>query len=68
MRSSLVFLGSVLAVVFSSTVSAQCKDSVVGTWNGNLHQTQPQLKRATWIKPFSAKTLQGFSPTRRMAE
>ena len=32
MRSSLVFLGSVLAVVFSSTVNAECKDSVVGTW------------------------------------
>jgi hypothetical protein len=32
MRSSLVFLASVLAVVFSSTVNAQCKDSVVGTW------------------------------------
>ncbi len=32
MRSSLVFLGSVLAVVFSSTANAQCKDSVVGTW------------------------------------
>jgi hypothetical protein len=31
MRSSWVFL-VVLAVVFSSTVHAQCKDSVVGTW------------------------------------
>ena len=32
MRSSLVFLVSVLPVVFSSTANAQCKDSVVGTW------------------------------------
>jgi hypothetical protein len=32
MRSSLVFLVSVLAVVSSSRVHAQCKDSVVGTW------------------------------------
>jgi hypothetical protein len=32
MRGSLVFLVSVLAVVFSSTGNAQCKDSVVGTW------------------------------------
>jgi hypothetical protein len=31
MRSSLFFL-VVLAVVFSPTVSGQCKDSVVGTW------------------------------------
>jgi hypothetical protein len=30
MRSSLVFLGSVLVVVFSSTANAQCKDRVVG--------------------------------------
>jgi Lipocalin-like domain len=32
MRSSLVFLVSVLTVVSSSRVHAQCKDSVVGTW------------------------------------
>ena len=33
MRSvSLVFLTLVLAVTFSPTVNAQCKDSVVGTW------------------------------------
>jgi Lipocalin-like domain len=32
MRSISVFLVSVLALVFSSTVNAQCKDSVVGTW------------------------------------
>jgi hypothetical protein len=32
MRSSLIFLVSILAVVFSSTVDAQCKGSVMGTW------------------------------------
>jgi len=32
MRRSLVFLVSVLAVISSSRVHAQCKDSVVGTW------------------------------------
>ncbi len=32
MRNSLFFLIVLLAVVFSPTVSAQCKDSVVGTW------------------------------------
>lgn len=32
MRSSLVFPVVLLAVVFSPTVSAQCKDSIVGTW------------------------------------
>jgi hypothetical protein len=32
MRRSSAFLISVLAVVFSSTANAQCKDSVVGTW------------------------------------
>jgi hypothetical protein len=32
MKSSIIFLVSVLAVAFSSTATAQCKDSVVGTW------------------------------------
>jgi len=32
MPNRLVFLVSVLAAAFASTVSAQCKDSVVGTW------------------------------------
>jgi hypothetical protein len=32
MRSRLIFQGVLLAVVFSPTVSAQCKDSIVGTW------------------------------------
>jgi hypothetical protein len=32
MRSSSLFLASVLTVVFPSTLNAQCRDTVVGTW------------------------------------
>ncbi|MFY9527720.1 MAG: lipocalin-like domain-containing protein [Candidatus Acidiferrales bacterium] len=32
MRNSIVVLVAALAAVFSSTASAQCKDSIVGTW------------------------------------
>ena len=32
MKSSLFFLIALLAFVFSPTMSAQCKDSLVGTW------------------------------------
>jgi hypothetical protein len=32
MKSSLIFLVSILVVVFSSTANAQCKGSLVGTW------------------------------------
>jgi hypothetical protein len=32
MRSRLIFLLSILAVIFSSTANAQCTGSVIGTW------------------------------------
>jgi Lipocalin-like domain len=32
MKTSLIFLVSILVVVFSSTANAQCKGSLVGTW------------------------------------
>jgi hypothetical protein len=32
MRSRSIFLLSILAVIFSSTASAQCTGSVIGTW------------------------------------
>jgi len=32
MRSGVVFLATILALFFSPTGNAQCKDSVVGTW------------------------------------
>jgi hypothetical protein len=32
MKSSLIFLASILAVVFSSRANAQCTGSLVGTW------------------------------------
>ena len=32
MKSSLILLGSILAVVFSSRANAQCTGSLVGTW------------------------------------
>ncbi len=65
MRTRLVFLISVLAVVFSSIGNAQCKDSVVGTWK--LVSVTAKTDKESGARPFLVRILQGFSPIRRMA-
>ena len=66
MRSSLVFLVSVLPVVFSSTANAQCKDSVVGPWK--LVSVTATTDKGDVDKPFLAKIPRDFSPIPPMAE
>jgi hypothetical protein len=66
MKNCMVVLLVILVIVFSSTASAQCKDSVVGTWK--LVSNTATTEKGDVNKAAFGQTLQGFSPTRRMAE